>query len=338
MSAPTPTGPETAPQVPPEECEHLVRDDDPDTALCGVDQAGVPWNQGFPICQACLAVAETELADLARDEIARRFADQYPEIGEGTCVATFTCPSRSLGDLVVEAEGEGLVVGVVEMWHGHFEVGGPEEIVAACAGFLDKLFGDRIVVWAAHRDGRALGGGTFDRDLGPGSFYHRLSNKADDVRAATWSAPWVDDGIDEDRAALADLGRVEIARRFADQHPEIGEGAHVATLTSRSLGDVIVDVENRTCLDVEAVRFGCSDYFDKGTPDEIVAKCAAFLDDLVHDKIVVYRADNGRLGAGFVYRDDDGLQFLRRLSQKADDLRAGTWSGPWQDDGIVAHE
>ena len=41
-----------------EECEHLVHDDDPDTALCGVDQTGVPWNQGFRLCQACAAVAE----------------------------------------------------------------------------------------------------------------------------------------------------------------------------------------------------------------------------------------------------------------------------------------
>jgi hypothetical protein len=41
-----------------EECEHLVHDDDPDTALCGVDQTGVPWNQGFRMCQACAAVAE----------------------------------------------------------------------------------------------------------------------------------------------------------------------------------------------------------------------------------------------------------------------------------------
>ena len=41
-----------------EECEHIVGEDDPDTALCGVDQAGVPWNQGLPVCQACLAVAQ----------------------------------------------------------------------------------------------------------------------------------------------------------------------------------------------------------------------------------------------------------------------------------------
>jgi hypothetical protein len=40
-----------------EECEHLVSDEDPDTALCGVDQTGVPWNQGLPPCQACIAVA-----------------------------------------------------------------------------------------------------------------------------------------------------------------------------------------------------------------------------------------------------------------------------------------
>jgi hypothetical protein len=41
-----------------EDCEHIVRDDDPDTALCGIDQTGVPWDQGLPVCQACLAVAE----------------------------------------------------------------------------------------------------------------------------------------------------------------------------------------------------------------------------------------------------------------------------------------
>lgn len=41
-----------------EDCEHIVRENDADTALCGVDQTGVPWNQGFPVCQACLAVAQ----------------------------------------------------------------------------------------------------------------------------------------------------------------------------------------------------------------------------------------------------------------------------------------
>lgn len=45
-----------------EECEHIVLDDDPDTALCGVDQTDVPWNQGFPVCQACAAVAEGRMS------------------------------------------------------------------------------------------------------------------------------------------------------------------------------------------------------------------------------------------------------------------------------------
>lgn len=40
-----------------EECEHIVRHDDPDTSLCGVDQTDVPWDQGFPPCQACIQVA-----------------------------------------------------------------------------------------------------------------------------------------------------------------------------------------------------------------------------------------------------------------------------------------
>jgi hypothetical protein len=45
-----------------EECEHIVRDDDPDTALCGVDQTDVPWNQGLPVCQACVAVAQGRMS------------------------------------------------------------------------------------------------------------------------------------------------------------------------------------------------------------------------------------------------------------------------------------
>jgi hypothetical protein len=45
-----------------EECEHIVTDEDPDTALCGIDQTDVPWNQGFPPCQACVAVAQGRLS------------------------------------------------------------------------------------------------------------------------------------------------------------------------------------------------------------------------------------------------------------------------------------
>ena len=45
-----------------EEAEHIVNDDDADTALCGIDQIGVPWDQGLPVCQACLAVAQGRMS------------------------------------------------------------------------------------------------------------------------------------------------------------------------------------------------------------------------------------------------------------------------------------
>ena len=45
-----------------EEIEHLVSDEDPDTALCGVDQTDVPWEQGFPLCQACVAVSQGRMS------------------------------------------------------------------------------------------------------------------------------------------------------------------------------------------------------------------------------------------------------------------------------------
>jgi hypothetical protein len=45
-----------------EEVEHLVHDDDPNTALCGIDQTDVPWDQGWPLCEACKAVADGRLS------------------------------------------------------------------------------------------------------------------------------------------------------------------------------------------------------------------------------------------------------------------------------------
>jgi hypothetical protein len=45
-----------------EQVEHLVTDEDPNTALCGIDQTDVPWNQGWPLCEACRAVADGRLS------------------------------------------------------------------------------------------------------------------------------------------------------------------------------------------------------------------------------------------------------------------------------------
>jgi hypothetical protein len=44
-----------------EELCHLVTEDDPDTALCGQDVTGYPWNPPWPRCEACLAVARGEM-------------------------------------------------------------------------------------------------------------------------------------------------------------------------------------------------------------------------------------------------------------------------------------
>jgi hypothetical protein len=88
---------------------------------------------------------------------------------------------------------------------------------------------------------------------------------------------------------------------------------------------------------MEVVRMGFSlpFPFEKGTQEEIVAECAGFLDDLFHDKLVFYRANDARLGAGFFYRDDPGD--MVRWPSRADDLRAGTWSGPWVTDWNPEH-
>jgi hypothetical protein len=44
-----------------EELCHLVTEDDPDTALCGRDVTGYPWNPPWPHCEACLAVSRGEM-------------------------------------------------------------------------------------------------------------------------------------------------------------------------------------------------------------------------------------------------------------------------------------
>ena len=41
-----------------EEICHIVTEEDPDTALCGKDVTDYPWNPPWPLCQACLAIAE----------------------------------------------------------------------------------------------------------------------------------------------------------------------------------------------------------------------------------------------------------------------------------------
>jgi hypothetical protein len=40
-----------------EELCHLVTEEQPNTALCGKDVTGYPWNPPWPRCEACLAVA-----------------------------------------------------------------------------------------------------------------------------------------------------------------------------------------------------------------------------------------------------------------------------------------
>ena len=44
-----------------EELCHLVTEQDPDTALCGKDVSGYPWDPPWPRCEACLAMARGEM-------------------------------------------------------------------------------------------------------------------------------------------------------------------------------------------------------------------------------------------------------------------------------------
>jgi len=41
---------------------HLVSQRDPDTALCGKDVTGYPWNPPWPRCEACLAISRGQMS------------------------------------------------------------------------------------------------------------------------------------------------------------------------------------------------------------------------------------------------------------------------------------
>jgi hypothetical protein len=46
------------PTTPGEELCHIVTDDEPDTALCGKDVTGWPWNPPWPLCVVCADLAQ----------------------------------------------------------------------------------------------------------------------------------------------------------------------------------------------------------------------------------------------------------------------------------------
>jgi hypothetical protein len=46
------------PQNEGEEICHLVEAHDPDTALCGKDVSGYPWNPPWPFCVVCIDLAQ----------------------------------------------------------------------------------------------------------------------------------------------------------------------------------------------------------------------------------------------------------------------------------------
>jgi hypothetical protein len=41
-----------------EEICHIVTPEDPDTALCGKDVTGYPWNPPWPMCVVCVDLAQ----------------------------------------------------------------------------------------------------------------------------------------------------------------------------------------------------------------------------------------------------------------------------------------
>jgi len=58
MATKTRPGPvKSGPRDEGEEICHIVTDEDPDTALCGKDVTGWPWDPPWPMCVVCVDLA-----------------------------------------------------------------------------------------------------------------------------------------------------------------------------------------------------------------------------------------------------------------------------------------
>jgi hypothetical protein len=68
VTPPTETAPKQGQRTdigPGEEICHLVEMDDPDTALCGKDVSGYPWNPPWPYCVVCVDLARSRAWDMS---------------------------------------------------------------------------------------------------------------------------------------------------------------------------------------------------------------------------------------------------------------------------------
>jgi hypothetical protein len=123
--------------------------------------------------------ATARLASALRDEIRRRFPEaamEFPEtairsprwakddVGE-ELVVNIACPSGGVGDLTIVADDSEATLYVEGMAaHEHFTAYGPvdpdvyeaaskaerdEFVVTGCCDFLERVFGDEVVFWAA---------------------------------------------------------------------------------------------------------------------------------------------------------------------------------------------
>ncbi len=54
-----------------EEICHIVTEEDPDTALCGKDVTGWPWNPPWPYCVVCLDLMHRRGRRLSRPQRSR---------------------------------------------------------------------------------------------------------------------------------------------------------------------------------------------------------------------------------------------------------------------------
>jgi hypothetical protein len=129
---------------------------------------------------------------------------------------------------------------------------------------------------------------------------------------------------------LASRLRAELGRRFPEVAMTLGTGSEVVHIPcpSSSIGDVWIEYDREVydefTVTFEGMTHGHFTDYDGET--DIVVDCCDWLDDLFHDRIVVWaKADGGAGGSLYVEHLDPSQLPLRARPGR---VRMGTWSAP----------
>jgi hypothetical protein len=131
---------------------------------------------------------------------------------------------------------------------------------------------------------------------------------------------------------LASRLRAELGRRFPEVAMTLGTGSEVAHIPcpSGSIGDVLITYEeglyDQFTIFVEGMTHFHVHFAAYDGEDDIVVDCCNFLDDVFHDRMVIWCRPDGSDGGALLVEDLDPWQLPLRA--RPGRVRMATWSVP----------